>query len=61
MSRRLCRGAITFKRPPQRTHCSSSIPNNGVDPSARKRVPGNRVFAMPIGDAGDSGLCGVDL
>jgi hypothetical protein len=34
---------------------------DGVDPSARKRVLGNRVFAMPIGDAGDSGLGGVDL
>jgi hypothetical protein len=33
---------------------------DGVDPSARKRVVGNRVFAMPIGDAGDSGPGGVD-
>jgi len=34
---------------------------DGVDPSARNRVLGNRVFAMPIGDPGDSGLGGVDL
>jgi hypothetical protein len=34
---------------------------DGVDPSARKRVLGNRVFAMPIGDPGDSGVGGVDL
>ena len=34
---------------------------DGVDPSARKRVLGNRVFAMPTGDPGGSGLGGVDL
>jgi transposase-like protein len=34
---------------------------DGVDPSARKRVLGNRVFAMPTGDAVDSALGGVDL
>ena len=28
---------------------------DGVDPSARKRVLGNRVFATPIGESGDSG------
>jgi transposase-like protein len=28
---------------------------DGVDPSAGKRALGNRVFAMPIGEAGDSG------
>jgi hypothetical protein len=32
---------------------------DGVDPSARKRVLGNRTFALPIGDAED-GLGGVD-
>ena len=34
---------------------------DGVDPSARKRVLGNRVFAMPTGDPVDSDLGGVDL
>jgi hypothetical protein len=34
---------------------------DGVDPSARKRVLGNRAFAMPTGDPVDSDLRGVDL
>jgi hypothetical protein len=34
---------------------------DGVDPSARKRVLGNRVFAMPTGDPVGSDLRGVAL
>ncbi|HEX5046224.1 MAG TPA: Arm DNA-binding domain-containing protein [Gammaproteobacteria bacterium] len=44
-----------------RHQVARTILADGVDPSARKRVLGNRVFAMPTAGPAESGLRGVDL
>jgi len=45
---------VSLDRARARRQVARTLLADGVDPSARKRVLGNRVFAMPIGEAGDS-------
>jgi transposase-like protein len=50
---------VSLDKARARQQVARTLLADGVDPSARKRVLGNRVFAMPNGDAGDSDLGGV--
>jgi transposase-like protein len=51
---------VSLDKARARHQVARTILADGVDPSARKRVLGNRVFAMPTAGPAESGLRGVE-
>ena len=51
---------VSLDKARARHQVARTLVADGVDPSARKRVLGNRVFAMPTADPVDFGLGGID-